>query len=144
MPLSILETEILHKTIQRGLFIVENAEEVNLTGQETPDTIALHIERVLEKLSYAQDTMELGQVNKFCFELGILWGEQVCRAYGWHWDKIESLTAIVSKDGLKYILPEQYIIHVVSENEEGLGSYEFFKTVDDRIFNANDAYIFTL
>ena len=48
--------------------------------------------------------------------LGCLWGEQVCRAYGWHWAELTfkddgeyQRTAVVSSERAYYVLPMNFV-----------------------------------
>ena len=92
---------------------IENARELIEFGEgDAPG----HIVREIKKAVNLRRGEELPKVElqQAALQLGFLWGEQVCRAYGWHWAKIveddqNERLAVISPDRAFYVLPLNFI-----------------------------------
>lgn len=51
-------------------------------------------------------------------ELGLLWGEQACRAYGWRWAMVDGGHAVVAPDNSAYVEPVTYAYGLLFRPEE--------------------------
>lgn len=73
----------------------------------------------------------------FILSMGYLWGDQVCRRYGWHWASVgdgESMgDAVVSADRAFFIYPLQFIKRFVDDIDRPTTTILLFNMLEPRV-----------
>lgn len=101
---------------QNAIKILNQQAKIKLNIKSDPKLVVEYIMSVSEKLRHLTLNNE-DQENRV-IELGILWGDQVCRAYGWHWAKMDDLFVIVSPDASLYAAPIPYMYQFFDDKEK--------------------------
>lgn len=107
-PLSQEDRQSILNILQAAVKFINRAERLKLQLSSEPKLLVQQVFFQCEKLRRRRDLSQDERENR-AIELGLLWGEQVCRAYGWEWVKLDGDHVVVAPDRSAYVSPVVYM-----------------------------------
>ena len=117
-PLSEDARENVTGMAHAAVAMLNDLQNAKLDATDSPDRLVEAVSAGLEHLR-AQG-LEGEPREHRAIELGVLYGEQLVRAYGWRWAKIGDNHAVVAPDASLYLTPVGFIFGFLLEPDKDL------------------------
>ena len=92
--------------------VTEGLDELGLSGQEAPLDIVKKIDAEVVRLRQST-TFTKDEPPEEAAMLGSLWGQQICRAYGWRWGLVyyraKTIISVIAPEDTHYVAPLQTV-----------------------------------
>ena len=112
-PLSEDARENVTGMAQAAVAMLNDLQSAELDATDSPDRL---VEALLAGLEQLRAQGLEGEPREHrAIELGVLYGEQLVRAYGWRWAKIGGAHAVVAPDASLYLTPVGFIFGFLLE-----------------------------
>ena len=76
-------------------------------NQQTGDFIVLAVHMLIEALRMEEPLPAGVNIEDFCTQMGVVYGEQICMEYGWEWKQVKVTNGY---EGVAVVAPDMYTL----------------------------------